>query len=140
MSAGGMASLARLCEPHSYAAAAVEAASGSWADLPLAAHADSEHRALLAAADPIRRLAGWQPIPLLAVHARHDQWVPMAPQWEFLDELERQSDPSLIERVLYDHTGAPGEHAGFGTHAADAKAAQVSFLKRRLAATTPGAT
>ncbi|MDP7030471.1 MAG: alpha/beta fold hydrolase [Phycisphaerales bacterium] len=140
MSAGGMASLSRLCQPHPYAAAAVEAASGSWEALPLARHAGPSQRRALDRFNPIRRLAEWRAIPLLAVHARHDQWVPQAPQWAFLDLVQGRGDPSLIERVLYDHTGAAGEHAGFGIHAADAKAAQLSFLQRRLGATTPGAT
>jgi poly(3-hydroxybutyrate) depolymerase len=132
MSAGGMAAIARLLQPHLFAATCLEATSGDWASLPMAAHADAASLALIQQRDPIDQLGQWRPIPVQAIHARGDEWIPMKAQWRFLDALEAKGSPSLIERVVYDHTGAPGEHAGFGSHAADAKAAQVEFLRRRL--------
>ena len=134
MSAGGMASIARLLRPHRFAAACLEATSGDWATLPMASHARKPARERIIANDPVSHLQSWRAIPLLAIHAKLDQWIPMQSQWRFLDAIAAMGSSSLIERVVYDHTGAPGEHAGFGSHAADAKAVQIEFLCRHLLA------
>ena len=85
--------------------------------------------------DPIEHLDGWREIPLLALHGRHDEWVPIEGQQAFLDALGRRyRDPGLIEFIRYDRTGAAYEHVGFGRMAADAKSRQSGFFKRWLIA------
>lgn len=130
MSAGGMVTLARLCRPHRFRCATVEATTGSWRW--------QSHRAmwkpeLAAQLNPIDHVGTWRDIPLQAIHARHDEWVALAGQEEFLDAVRHSSShPDQIELVVYDHTGAPNEHIGFGRRASEAKDAQLAFLKRWL--------
>lgn len=139
MSAGGMAALARLCRAHRFACASVEATSGSWMHRQPRAMFQSESPADVARLDPIQHLEGWQEIPLQAIHARHDEWVSIESQRSFVEALRsRYQDPSLVELVEYDRTGAPNEHAGFGSMAADAKDRQRDFLSRRLLVTPTG--
>ncbi|MHC4428075.1 MAG: alpha/beta fold hydrolase, partial [Planctomycetota bacterium] len=60
VSGGGMAALARLCEPHGFACASVEATCGSWASLrgrPI--FTDPETWARARAIDPMGRLEQW---------------------------------------------------------------------------------
>ena len=88
--------------------------------------------------DPLSNLDGWREIPLQVFHSRHDERVSFEGQMAFADALTgRYRDPGLIERVVYDRTGAPHEHAGFGRMAADAKSRQTAFLKRWLSGTVP---
>jgi dienelactone hydrolase len=135
MSAGGMAALARLCQPHPFVCASVEATSGSWR------HQQKLGRQIFRDVDeseigrlnPIENLEGWREIPLQAIHAREDEWVSFDGQLAFINALQsRYRNSSSIEFVEYDHTGAPGEHIGFGTMASDAKDRQRDFLKRWL--------
>lgn len=132
MSAGGMAATVRLCRPHVFVCASVEAATGSW-----------EHQRgremflarpeLIAEHDPIRHLDHWREIPFQAIHARFDEWVSHEGQAQFVEVLRsRYRDPSIIDFVTYEHTGAPNEHAGFGNMATDAKNRQRDFLSRWL--------
>jgi dienelactone hydrolase len=139
MSAGGMAALARLCQPHSFVCATVEATTGSWR------HQQELGREMfrdvsdvdVATFNPIEHLELWREIPLQAIHAKQDEWVSFAGQSAFIEALRRRyRDPSLIELVEYERTGAPGEHIGFGTMAADAKDRQRDFLNRRLHASS----
>ena len=132
MSAGGMVALSRLCQPHQFAAATVEATSGSWQDLPMSRTLNDATWTLMESLEPATHLHGWTPTPLLAIHCRADQWIPFPSQWRFLDALERACPRPPVQRVAYDSTGAEGEHAGFGKHAADAKQRQVDFLMRTL--------
>lgn len=133
MSAGGMAALARLCRPHPFACASVEATTGSWEHQRRREMFQNRAPEEVAALDPVRHLDGWREIPLQAIHARLDEWVPIEGQAEFIEALRsRYRDPSSIEFIEYDRTGAPNEHAGFGSMAADAKDRQVAFFKRRL--------
>jgi dienelactone hydrolase len=133
VSAGGMAALARLCRPHAFRCASVEATTGSWSH-----QADREMfrdvpQQAIAALNPIEHLDGWREIPFQALHARHDEWVPLAGQQAFVHALRgRYHDAAQIEFVVYDKTGAPNEHQGFGKMAADAKDQQRNFLKRWL--------
>ncbi len=133
MSGGGMAAIARLCQPHSFRCASVEAASGSWVDQqhrPMFDHCDAKQISTL---DPLQRLDRWREIPFQAIHARFDEYVASQGQAEFVDALrERYADPSLIDFIQYDRTGAPYEHAGFGNMAADAKNRQAAFFVRQL--------
>ena len=51
----------------------------------------------------------------------------------FVEALRRHyDDPTLVEFVQYDRTGAPFEHAGFGAMSGDAKNRQRDFFARRL--------
>lgn len=137
MSAGGMATMVRLCRAHSFTCASVEATSGSWEHQRRRAMFRNRNEGEIAAHNPIEHLDHWRVIPFQALHAEHDEWVDVDGQRAFIDALrQRSGDPSLIELITYEHTGAPHEHAGFGTHSADAKNRQRDFLARWL---QPGA-
>lgn len=134
MSAGGMATLRRLCDPHPFRAAAVDATTGDLGAY-FARHAPA---ARIARLDPMSNLAGWRPIPLLAVHSRADAIVPFTSQAGFLERLsahyrDRGADPEWIQVLAWDTTGAPQEHVGFGRFSNDAKNAQTGFWTRTLA-------
>lgn len=144
MSLGGMITLRRLCEPHRFRSAAVEATTGDLGALygvrgpssgegrePAHNPADIEPQ------DPAEHLAGFEPIPLLALHTEADQMVPWPGQRAFLERLrarytDRNADPALIEVRTWTRTGAPREHVGFGRHANEAKNTQTAFLARTL--------
>lgn len=130
MSAGGMATLARLCRPHPFRVATIEATTGSWRWQRERAMFQPE---IVERLNPIDHLDRWRELPILALHARHDEWVALAGQEEFLEALRaRYERPDLVELVVFDRTGAPAEHAGFGRHAATAKDTQLQFLSRWL--------
>lgn len=139
MSAGGMVTLRRLCDPHPFVCAAVEATTGWLEGLyadggPWRARHDPDR---IRSLDAMSRLESWRPIPLLALHGRLDEVVPVELQERFIGALREHyrlagADPGLIEMVVYDRTGAPQEHAGFGTFGADAKTRQTEFLQRVL--------
>lgn len=129
MSAGGMAALRRLCDPHLFRCAAVEATCGALGELYAPGrwrHAHDPER--VRRLDPSAHLEGWRAIPLLALHAETDRVVAWEIQRGFLARL-----PGPIEVRTWRDTGAPDEHAGFGRFANDAKNAQVEFLVRGLA-------
>ncbi len=132
VSGGGMAALVRLCSEHPFRCASVEATTGSWRSLKDRA-AFRHCWEAAARLDPITHLDRWQEIPLQAFHARHDEWVPVEGQIDFIEALRaRYAEPDLIEYVQYERTGAPYEHAGFGLKAADAKRRQLEFFRRWL--------
>ena len=138
MSAGGMTALARLCQPHQFVCASVEATTGSWRHQHhremFRGRRDDEVEAL----DPIRQLDGWREIPLQAIHAAHDEWVPIEGQREFIAALRaRYENPGMIDFIEYQRTGAPAEHIGFGRMAADAKDRQREFFQRWLNGNVP---
>ncbi|MEZ6243075.1 MAG: prolyl oligopeptidase family serine peptidase [Phycisphaerales bacterium] len=148
MSLGGMGALRRLCDEHPFACAAVEATSGSLADLyfpkggaggaPWTVTHDPERVRRL---DPMEHLSGWAPIPLLVLHSETDRMVPWDAQRPFVEALRERyeslgADPGWIEVTTWPETGAPGEHLGFGRFANDAKNIQTEFLGRRLGAQT----
>lgn len=139
MSAGGMATLRRLCDPHPFTCAAVEATSGSLVDMYHAHDGSLPKHPLdtLTPLDPMQHLATWRPIPLLALHTEADRLVPISAQRRFIDALRGHydahgADPAMIEFVTWPETGAPEEHAGFGRFANDAKTAQVEYLVKHL--------
>jgi dienelactone hydrolase len=133
MSAGGMATLARLCHEHPFICASVEATTGSWEHQLHREMFQGRHGEECAHEDPMRHLDGWREIPLQAIHARLDAWVSFEGQKSFIDALRaRYEDPDLIEFIVYDRTGAPFEHAGFGRVSADAKEKQRNFFRRHL--------
>lgn len=148
MSAGGMATLRRLCDPHPFAAACVEATCGDFTRLYAPQSGSgrpwvSEHGSdRIAALDPARRLSGFRPIPILALHSEGDQWVPWEAQRAFLGALAGHyrgagANPAMIEVKTWAETGAPYEHAGFGRFGPEAKTVQTSFLARVLGAPEP---
>jgi dienelactone hydrolase len=133
MSLGGMATLARLCDEHPFRCASVEAATGSWRHQRQREMFRDRSGEAIARYNPLANLHGWREIPLQAINARDDEWVAFEGQRIFLDALRaRYRDPDLIEFIIYEHTGAPYEHAGFGRFAADAKQRQREFFRRHL--------
>jgi dienelactone hydrolase len=135
MSAGGIVSLRRLCDPHPFVCAAVEGTTGSLGVMPM--YAERHGQELLEAMDPIRHLDTWRPIPLLALHSEKDAWVKVEGIRSFAGALRDRyaavgADPSTIELVTWPETGAPYEHLGFGRVSNDAKNAQTAFLARHL--------
>ena len=130
MSLGGMITLARLCRPHPFRAAIVEAASGNWS---FQEQRQFQDQVAVADLDPIRHLANWREIPLLAVHCKADEWVFWEGQRAFLDALRTRSrKPELVEELVLEHTGAPFEHLGFGKAANDVRLTEIDFLKRTI--------
>jgi len=129
-SAGGMATLVRLCRPHRFRAAIVEATTGDWS-FQRGREMYDEPRVLRM--EPISHLHEWRPVPLLILHAERDEWVNVEGQRSFVRALHAHGVPEdLIEFRTFEQTGAPGEHIGFGRHAAEAKDLGVEFLARRL--------
>ena len=129
MSAGGMAALVRLCRTHEFRAAAVECTTGSFAW--------QRHRAMYEAAradalNPIEHLSSWRSIPLLILHNQLDAWVAVDGQREIVEALRERGLANSVEMHEYGATGAPHEHAGFGSFSADAKDRQTAFLVKHL--------
>ena len=141
MSAGGMVTLCRLCSTHPFIGACVEGTTGNLHELYFPSpgspgrpwpvdHDPSE----VARVDPMQKLTGFRPIPMLVLHNEGDEMVPIGGQRIFIDQLRshyqsQNTDPDLIELKTFRDTGAPGEHAGFGKFANEAKNTQLAFLK-----------
>jgi dienelactone hydrolase len=140
MSAGGMVALRRLCDPHPFVCASVEATTGSFEHMP---RYITWHGAdLVGAMDPLRHISTWRPIPLLALHSEADQWVPVGGIRAFTQALVRHyaaagADPALIALHTWESTGAPHEHLGFGRVSNDAKNMQTAFFLRHLGPGVP---
>jgi len=144
MSAGGMTSLRRLCDPHPFVCASVEGTGGNLGMLygDLARPGAITHPpAAIAAIDPMAHLGTFRPIPLLALHSELDQIVPIRCIRSFIESLRAKYGPALvhapIELRTWPETGAPMEHNGFGRVANDAKLAQLEFLQRYLSPVVP---
>lgn len=143
MSAGGMATLRRLCDEHPFKCAAVESTTGWLAELyeptltagrPWPSSHDAE---AVSRIDPMQHLDGFRPIPMLVLHSEADEVVPIEGMLGFLDKLKSRYEasgvsPEMIELRTWPETGAPKEHAGFGKVASEAKTLQVDFLKQHL--------
>lgn len=142
MSMGGMATLRRLCDPHDFRCAVVECTSG---DLDALYSPARGHRpwglayptTQYAPLDPASHLAGFKPVPLLALHSESDRIVPWQSQRGFLDRLREHyrslgANPSLIAQHTWQTTGAPEEHSGFGRVSNEAKTIQTEFLLKHL--------
>lgn len=148
ISMGGMVALRRLCKPHRFACATVEATSGNLKDLYFPPESDAarpwpvEHnRAAVLDVDPSEHLAGFEPIPLLILHSESDKIIPWHVQSRFISKISehygsRGASPSMIEVRTWPQTGAPQEHVGFGRVSNDAKNAQTDFLARHLMGTS----
>ncbi|MEL6739053.1 MAG: prolyl oligopeptidase family serine peptidase [Planctomycetota bacterium] len=150
MSAGGMAALRRLCDPHPFKCAAVEGTTGDLCALYFG-NADGDQRPWpvdhpredVAAVDACQHLGTWRPIPLLALHNELDEIVPIGSQRRFISRLEERyrregADASLITLKTFPESGAPSEHGGFGRFANEAKNTQTAFLAQHLGATPIG--
>jgi alpha-beta hydrolase superfamily lysophospholipase len=147
MSLGGMVTLRRLCDPHEFRAAAVEATTGNLQSLygthstevetPLRGWHVPHDPAKVSAVDPSQHLRGWRPLPLLALHSDADQVIPVASMRGFVEALRARhvqtyADPTLVRLHTWPETGAPQEHIGFGRVSNDAKNMQTDFLKTAL--------
>lgn len=139
MSAGGMVTLRRLCDEHPFRCAAVEGTTGCLHALYAnggpwnVRHDDAQLERL----DVERRVGAWRAVPLLALHAEHDEIVPVELQRRFIVRVKSHyaavgADPALAELVTFGPTGAPQEHAGFGRFGNEAKNVQTAFLTRHL--------
>jgi dienelactone hydrolase len=137
MSAGGMATMVRLCRDHPFLAASVEATTGSWERQHDRAMFRGRSRLDINQHNPLANLSAWREIPFQAIHAQHDEWVNIELQREFIGALrKRYANPDIVELIEYDRTGAPFEHSGFGRMAADAKQRQLAFFRRWLLGST----
>ncbi len=143
MSAGGMATLRRLCDDHPFCCAHVEGTTGLLNELYNPT--DGLRRASVARHDPgavskidaSAHLAGFRAIPLQVLHTIGDKVVPFELQERFVgllgDHYEQQAvSRSIIELVTYENTGAPEEHGGFGKFGNDAKNTMTDFLVRQF--------
>jgi alpha-beta hydrolase superfamily lysophospholipase len=143
MSLGGMATLRRLCDPHTFRCAAVEGTTGDLTGLyaeagphPWGTTYPPER---VAPFDAQLHLHTFHPLPLLALHSEADQIVPVGLQRNFLARLREHyaargapPTPDLVELRTWPTTGAPHEHSGFGRASNEAKNLQRDFLARHL--------
>lgn len=148
ISLGGMVTLRRLCDPHPFRCATVEATAGDFVagarqkGSPVSAP-DRFLRARERGLDPLAHLDGWRPIPLLALHTAADQLVPVAAIESFVRALRVRyrtlgADPELVRLVTWPETGALFEHVGFGREARAARELHVGFLAGHLSARPRG--
>lgn len=135
MSAGGMATLRRLCDEHPFKVAAVESTAGDFSLMPYLQMYDAD---IINRLDPLQHIEGWTPIPMLALHSEIDEMVPVAAIESLFEKLREHykahhADPdAMLTLKTWPETGAPSEHAGFGKVAAEAKGMQVDFLEEWL--------
>lgn len=140
MSAGGMVTLRRLCDPHPFRCAAVESTSGDFEASARSAE-DRFLTAKLAGLDPAQHLGGWRPLPLLALHSERDEVAPLAGITRFVEALRARyaalgADAPIVLQT-WPETGAPSEHAGFGRKAGEARRILIEFLEEHLVARGP---
>lgn len=142
MSAGGMITARRLCDPHPFVGASIECTTGDLLGLYFPESEPQAHgiwrihhdRSKVQAIDTPTHLDGFDPIPLLAMHNIGDELIPINIQRGFIQTLkemyiQRAADPELITLTEFEHTGAIQEHAGFGKFASQAKDIQLGFFK-----------
>lgn len=145
MSAGGMVTLRRLCDPHPFIATSVEGTAGDLERLyPREGSHVTHDPARVRELSAMHNFDAWRPIPLLALHSEADTVVPVACIRAFCDQLQRRyaragADASTVRLHTWPSTGAPQEHNGFGRVAAEAKSLQVEFLQRALGSATGAA-
>ena len=133
MSAGGMATMARLCHDHPFVCAAVEASTGSWRHQLHREMFRGQMGPDIVDVNPMENLDDWREIPFLAIHSVGDAWVSYEGQRSFVEAVRgRYERPELVEMVADEVAGAPFEHAGFGKFASEAKDVLKDFLRRHL--------
>lgn len=138
MSAGGMATLRRLCDPHPFCCAHVEGTTGLLCELyhppeGVERNVPRHDSEAVEAIDASAHLEHFRPIPMQVLHTKGDRIVPYELQERFVkmlgDHYEAQgAERSLIRMVTYENTGAPEEHGGFGRFGNDAKNTMTEFL------------
>lgn len=141
MSAGGMVTARRCCDPHPFLGISLECTTGDLLGLYFPENPTEggiwrvhHDRNEVEAIDTPTHLSGFRPIPVLAMHNRGDELVPFSVQSGFIDTLcdhyqELGADPELVQLIEYEDTGAIQEHAGFGKFATQAKDTQLEFFK-----------
>lgn len=140
MSLGGMAAIHRLTNAHAFRAALLESTTGDLECMYLRDGVRSAHDPdRVRSVNPARRLDGWRPIPVLALHSEADPIVPWSCQKGFLDKLRalHQQPGATVDEIearTWAQTGAPDEHSGFGKVAAEAKSAGTAFFVTHLTA------
>ncbi len=139
MSAGGIAALARLCAPHTFTCACLEATTGDFSVMQGRTF-HVEH--LVEELEPISHLTNWRPIPILALHSEKDEWIPIEGQRNFFNALrdhytKQGADPDIARLHTWPETGALHEHMGFGKMSNEAKNLQTEFLVQHLGAQAP---
>ncbi len=138
MSAGGVTTLRRLTIPgHPFVAASIESAAGDLAQLYRTPGWPRPEPGAIAHIDPLAHIAGFEPLPLLALHSESDRLVPIQCLRTFWTALEhhyraRAAPPEWLMLKTWPETGAPDEHSGFGRVAAEAKTVQTDFLTKWL--------
>lgn len=142
MSAGGMVTARRCCDPHPFLGISLECTTGDLLGLYFPENPSEEgiwrihhDRSEVQAIDTPSHLSTFDPIPLLAMHNRGDELVPFDIQANFLSTLRNHyndldADPDLIQLVEFENTGAIQEHSGFGKFASKAKDQQLEFFKQ----------
>lgn len=142
MSAGGMITARRLCDPHPFLGASLECTTGDLLGLYFPDQQPSgdgiwrihHDREQVEAIDTPTHIEGFEPIPILAMHNVGDELIPIQTQRTFLESLrshysDSNKDPELIKLIEFENTGAIQEHSGFGKFASKAKDLQLEFLK-----------
>lgn len=134
MSAGGVVAIVRLCRPHRFRAAAVEATAGDFSFMQGRGFFVEPWASRL---NPITHLSEWRAIPFLALHSEADEWIPVGAMSSFIAAIRERyaalgSEPGLVEFHTWPKTGAPNEHYGFGKVSNEAKNLQTDFLIRHL--------
>ena len=83
-------------------------------------------------------------VPLLAVHSALDAWVPASGMTGFVEALGERyatlggsADDARVH--LWEETGAPHEHMGFGRRTNETKQMENAFVAARLGVDVPGA-
>lgn len=135
MSAGGMVTLRRLCDPHPFRCAAVESSAGDFQ-----AAAETREDQWLAGGmrdlDPSLHLDAWRPLPLLALHSEQDELAPVAGMTSFFAKLlpryRAAGEEDWLRLRTWPETGATKEHAGFGRFAGQARKLLLGFLAEHL--------
>ena len=128
MSAGGMSAIDRLTQPHNFIAASLEATTGNWESQGSRPMFSSVPKNILRMISPINNLDKWNPIHILAVHSKNDQWIDFQGQLLFIEKVKKINQELPVKLIIYENTGAPFEHIGFGRESSKNKDEQMNFL------------
>lgn len=136
MSAGGMVTLIHLTsdQPTHVRCAIIEASAGDFSVMEGHDFFVPERVQRLNPIDHIDRLGN---VPIFAVHSKVDTWVPIDGMTRFIDaarehHASNERSPDLASIHIWDETGAPYEHMGFGSKTNDTKNMENAFLERYL--------
>jgi dienelactone hydrolase len=141
MSLGGMVTLRRLCDPHTFKAASVEGTCGWLEGLYFPAEFGLAVRPWIVdhPRERVRRLEAlghvkaMKTLPMLVLHSEADEMVPWEAQHRYVEALRRQyvasgASADLVRVKTWPTTGAPREHIGFGTKSNEVKNLQTEFF------------